>query len=85
MPHDERYVATASGAKVTTGVEAGGRRLELNLFSHIQGVVHLNSEISDGAFQLGMTEEKLDCTQVTGLPVNLGSLRAAHRVRAVRC
>jgi hypothetical protein len=37
------------GAKVTTGVEAGGRRLELNLFSHIQGVVHLNSEISDGA------------------------------------
>jgi hypothetical protein len=85
MPHDERYGATASGAKVTTGVEAGGRRLELNLFSHIQGVVHLNSEISDGAFQLGMTEQKLDCTQVTGLPINLGSLRAAHRVRAVRC
>ena len=31
-------------AKATTGVEAGGQRLELKLFSHIQGVVHLNSE-----------------------------------------
>jgi len=69
----------------TTGVEADGRRLKLNLFSHIQGVVHLNPEISDGAFQLGMTEKKLDCTQVTGLAINLGSLRAAHRMRAIRC
>jgi hypothetical protein len=38
-------------------VDAGGRRLELNLFSHIQGVVHLNPEIPDGAFQFGMTEQ----------------------------
>ena len=75
---------TLFGAKATTGVEAGGRRLELNPFSHIQGVVHLNPEISDGAFQLGMTEEKLDRTQVSGLTINLGNLRAAHRVRAVR-
>jgi hypothetical protein len=42
--------------EATTGVDAGGRRLELNLFSHIQGVVHLNPEIPDGAFQFGMTE-----------------------------
>jgi hypothetical protein len=34
----------------TTGVQADGRRLKLNLFSHIQGVVHLNPEISDGVF-----------------------------------
>jgi len=73
----------ASGAKATTGVEAGGRRLELNLFSQIQGIVHLKPEISDGAFQLGMTEEKLDRTQVSGLTIDLGSLRTAHRVRAV--
>ena len=70
--------SSARGAKATTGVEAGGRRLELNLLSHIQGVVHLNPEIPDGAFQVGMTEEKLDCTQVSGLAINLGSLRAAH-------
>jgi hypothetical protein len=43
--------------EATTGVDAGGRRLELNPFSHIQGVVHLNPEISDGAFQFGMTEQ----------------------------
>jgi hypothetical protein len=69
---------------VTTGVEAGGRRLKFNLFSYIQGVVHLDPEILDGAFQLGMTEEKLDCTQVSGRTINLGRLCAAHRVRAVR-
>ena len=69
--------SSARGAKATTGVDAGGRRLELNLFSHIQGVVHLNPEIPDGAFQFGMTEQKLDCTQVSGLAINLGSLRAA--------
>jgi hypothetical protein len=72
----------ASGANATTGVEAGGRRLVLNLFSQIQGIVHLNPEISDGAFQLGVTE-KLDRTQVSGLTIDLGSLRTAHRVRAV--
>jgi hypothetical protein len=64
--------------------EAGGQRSEINLFSYIQGVVHLNSEIWDGAFQLGVTKEKLDGTQVTSLPINLGGLRAAHRVCAVR-
>jgi hypothetical protein len=50
------YGVTAHGAKATTGVDAGGPRLELNLFGHIQGVVHLNPEIPDGAFQFGMTE-----------------------------
>ena len=39
--------------RATTGVEFGGRRLELNLFSYIQGVIHLNPEVSDGAFQFG--------------------------------
>jgi len=78
------WLEQAIGTKGTTGVEAGGRRLKLYLFSHIQGVIHLNPEISDSAFQLGMAEEKLDCTQVTGLAINLGSLRAAQRVRAVR-
>ena len=70
--------SSARGAKATTGVDVGGRRLELNLLSHIQGVVHLNPKIPDSAFQFGMTEEKLDWTQVSGLAINLGSLRAAH-------
>jgi hypothetical protein len=69
-----------SGPKATTGVEAGGRRSEVNLLGNIQRVVHLNSEVSDGAFQLGVTEEKLDCTQVACLPINLGSF-----VRRIEC
>ena len=79
------WLEQAIGTKGTTGVEAGGQRLKLYLFSHIQGVVYLNPEISDGAFQFRMTEKKLDCTQVTGLAINLGSLRAAHRVGTVKC
>jgi hypothetical protein len=51
---------------------AGGRRLELNLFSHIQGVVHLNPEISGRAFQFVITEEKLDRTQVSDLAIKFG-------------
>jgi hypothetical protein len=30
--------------------DAGGRRLELDLFGHIQSVIYLNPEISDRAF-----------------------------------
>ena len=70
--------SSARGAKATTGVEAGGRRLELNLFSQIQGVVHLNPEISDGAFQLRVTEEELHCAQVAGLAIDLCGLRTPH-------
>jgi len=81
--HDPRVDVqpAASGAKAT-GAEASGRQSEINLFGNIQGVVDLNSEISDGAFQFGVSEEKLDCTQVAGLPINLSSLRAVRRVRA---
>ena len=52
----------ASDAKATTDVKPVVKPLEINLFGYIQGVVYLNSEISDGAFQFRMTEEKLNCT-----------------------
>jgi hypothetical protein len=32
-------------------VDAGGRRLKLDLLGHIQSVIHLNPEVSDGAFE----------------------------------
>jgi hypothetical protein len=67
----------AIGTKGTTGVEAGGRRLKLYLFSHIQGVIHLNPEISDSAFQLGMAEQKLDSPKVARAPVDQGSFCAS--------
>ena len=48
----------ANGAEATIGVDAGGQRLELNLFGQIQGVVHLNPKVSDCAFQFGWTARK---------------------------
>jgi hypothetical protein len=41
--------------------------LELDLLGHIQGVIDLNPEISNGAFQLRVTEEQLHSAQVTSL------------------
>jgi hypothetical protein len=38
-------------------LDAGGRQLKLNLLGNIQSVIHLNPEISDGAFDLGMAEQ----------------------------
>jgi hypothetical protein len=51
---------------------ASGRRLKFDLLGHIQGVVHLNSKISDGAFQLRMAEEELHRAEIAGLTINLG-------------
>jgi hypothetical protein len=70
---DPNRSATASAATPTTGVEAGGRRLELNLFSHIQ-----YPEVADRALQLRMAEEELQYGQVAGLAIDLGSLRTPH-------
>lgn len=32
---------------------------DINLFCYRQGVIHFNTEVSDGAFDLGVAEEKL--------------------------
>jgi hypothetical protein len=43
----------------TTGVMPVVGRLKLDLLGHLESVVHLNPEISDGALQLRMSEEQL--------------------------
>ena len=63
---------------------SGGRRLKVGLLGHIQSVIYLDPEISDGALQLRMAEEELHGAQVPGLAINLGSLRTPHRVRAIK-
>ena len=41
--------------------DAGGRRLKLDLLGNIQCIIYLNPEISDGALQFRMAQEKLNC------------------------
>jgi len=38
------------------------------------GVIHLDAEISDRALDLGVAEQELDGSQVTGAPVDQGRL-----------
>jgi hypothetical protein len=64
--------------------DAGGRQLELDLLGHVQSVVYLNPEISDGALQLRMTEEELHCAQAAVFAIYLGGLRTPDRVRAIK-
>ena len=47
---------------------------DINLFGYCQGVIDLNAEIPDRAFDLGMPEQELDSPQVACPPIDQGSV-----------
>jgi hypothetical protein len=57
--------------------------LYLGLLCHLQGIVHLDAEVTDRAFQLGMSEKQLDPVQVLSPAVDQSRLRPPKRVRSV--
>ena len=57
---------------------------ELNLLGDAEGVVDLDAELTDSAFELRVSEEELYGSQVARFLINLSRLCSAHRVRAVR-
>ena len=44
---------------------APGRASDVDLFRYCQGVIDLNAEISDRAFDLGMPEQELDGPEIS--------------------
>jgi hypothetical protein len=44
----------------------------------VESIIHLDPEIPDGAFELRMSEQKLNRSKVTSLSVDLRRLRPAH-------
>ena len=70
-------------------VESGGRGpgdptgLHLSLFGDLQRVVDLDSEVSDGALEFGVTEQELNRPEIPGPPVDQRRLGASHRMSAV--
>ena len=58
--------------------------LNLRLFEYLESIVDFNTEVSDGAFQLGVTEQELDRSQVFGTLVDQCRLGPALRMSAVR-
>jgi hypothetical protein len=55
---------------------------DINLFCYCQGIVYFDAEISNGAFDLGVAEKKLDGPEIASAPIDQGSLRASQRVRS---
>ena len=54
---------------------------DINLFRYRKGIIDFDAEISDGAFDLCMSEQKLDGPEIASPPVDQGGLRTSQRVR----
>ena len=61
--------------------QTGGRRVgracplcpgisDINLFRYCERIIYFDAEISDRAFDLGMSEQKLDGPEIASAPVN---------------
>ena len=51
---------------------------DINLFRYCQGVINLDAEISDRAFDLGMPEQELDSPQIARSTIDQGSFCASQ-------
>ena len=43
---------------------------DVNLFRNLKGIINLDAEISDGTLDLGVSQQQLNCTQISGALVN---------------
>jgi hypothetical protein len=75
---------SASGTKRKSG---GGRASsalpqfsDINLFGNREGIVYFDAQIPDGAFNLGMTEKKLNGAKIARAAIDQRRLRASQRV-----
>src|SRR5664279_2513550 len=55
---------------------------DINLFRYCQGVIDLNAEIPDRAFDLGMTKQELNGSEISCPSIDQGSFCASQRMRA---
>ena len=58
--------------------------LGFGLLGDLQRIVHLDTEVADGALQLRVTEQKLNGPDVACPALDQGRLGSAHRMGAVR-
>jgi len=55
---------------------------DVDLFSYREGIIDLDAEVSDGAFDFGVTEQELHGPQVLGSTINKCRLRSPQRMGA---
>src|ERR1035438_3109592 len=54
---------------------------DINLFRYCQGVIDLDAEIPDRAFDLGMPEQELDGPEISRPPIDQGRFCPSKRMR----
>jgi hypothetical protein len=68
----------------TGGRKSGGACLlrpgvsDVDLFRYCQGVIDFDAQISDGAFDLCMPEQKLDGPEISRAPIDQGRFGASQ-------
>ena len=72
--HAATFTEHASLREKWQGASALPSSSNVNFLRDIQGIVHLNAQIPDGAFNLRMSKEKLNCSQISGLTIDECSL-----------
>jgi hypothetical protein len=51
---------------------------DVDLFRYCQGVIYFDAQISDGAFDLGVPEQKLDRPEIPCAPIDQGRFGASQ-------
>jgi hypothetical protein len=51
---------------------------DVDLFRYCQGVIYFDAQISDGAFDLGVPEQKLDRPEIPRAPIDHGRFGASQ-------
>jgi hypothetical protein len=83
----------AGAQRLCALAQSGGRRAgracplcpaisDINLFRYCEGVIDLDAEIPDSAFDLGMPEQELDSPEIARPSIDQGGLGAKQRMRA---
>ena len=50
------------------------------MFRYGEGIIYLDSEVPDGAFDFGMPEQKLDSPEITRAPIDQGGFCPLERM-----
>ena len=57
---------------------------DVNLFGYGERIIHLNTEVTHGALDLGVPEQQLNCAEVAGSAIDQRCLRSPQRMRAIK-
>jgi hypothetical protein len=55
---------------------------DIDLFRYRQSIVYFDPAISDRAFDLGVSKQKLVSSEIAGATIDQGNLRASERMRS---